>query len=363
MRNKKRYSFINILATILWIAIGAGIVVLLVAAIRKKDAQHCMGIEINIKGANNNLFVDTTDIMNSITTVAKGNLVGKTIGSFNLKMMENELQKNAWVKRVELFFDNNDILQVSVNEREPVARVFTSAGTSFYIDENEDMLPLSDKLSARLPVFTNFPSDKIVLSKADSNLLKDVKTVSVAILKDSFRMAMIEQVDITAQRTFEMLPKMGNQVIVFGDASAAEEKFKKLELFYSAIMVKTGWSNYSIINLQYKGQVVAKRRGAEDVTADSLRTLQIMQMIAVNAEKQANDSLQTMLQDNDRNGVDSSMIQHSIQREEHAESSAPVTLNNGVKEDRLPLQKPVVLDKKKKIIKKPTAVMHNRNEY
>jgi cell division protein FtsQ len=360
---KKRYTIKSILITTLWISIGGAVAVLLVAAIRKKDAQHCKGIEINIRGVNNNFFVDKTDILNSIALIADGNLVGKTIGSFNLGMMEKELQKNTWVKSAELFFDNNEILQVSVNEREPVARVFSSAGTSFYIDRDDAMLPLSEKFSARLPVFTNFPSDKMVLSNADSNLLRDIKTISLAIQKDSFRMAMIEQVDITPQRTFEMMPKMGNQVIIFGDAVATEEKFKKLELFYRQVMAKAGWNHYSIINVQYQGQVVAKRRGAEDVTADSLRTLQIMQMIAVNAEKQASDSLQTMLQDNDHNTVDSSLIQQSIQRDAPIESSNPAEANNVIKEDPLPSQKPAMPNKNGKKTIKSKAIMHKRNEY
>jgi len=265
--------------------------------------------------------------------------------------MERELQKNIWVKSAELFFDNNEMLQVIVNEREPVARVFTTTGTSFYIDRDGAMLPLSEKFSARLPVFTDFPSDKIVLSKADSILLKDIKTISLEIQKDSFRMAMIEQVDITPQRTFEMMPKIGNQLIVFGDASAAAEKFEKLELFYKNVMTKAGWNYYSIINLQYKNQVVAKRRGAEDFSADSLRTLQVMQMIATNAEKQASDSLQTMLQDNDKNTLDSSMIQHSIQRDE----------NVGERADSSRESKTPVTVQHEKIIQKPKAVMPKRN--
>ncbi len=363
MENKKRYNVKNILLTTLWIGIGGAVAVLLVAAIRKKDAQHCKGIEINIKGVNNNFFVDKTDILNSITAIANGNPVGKTIGSFNLRMMERELQKNTWVKTAQLFFDNNEMLQVSVNEREPVARVFTSTGTSFYIDKDDAMLPLSEKFSARLPVFTNFPSDKMVLSAADSDLLKDIKTVSLAIQKDSFRMAMIEQVDITPQRTFEMLPKMGNQVIVFGDATATEEKFDKLELFYKEIMVKAGWNHYSIINVQYKGQVVARRHGAEDVTADSLRTLQVMQMIAANAEKQASDSLQTMLQDNDKNGSDSSMIQQSIQRDAPVESTDPAETKNTVKANPAPSEKLAMPGKNEKKGVKPKAVMHKQNGY
>ena len=301
-------------------------VVLLVAAIRKKDAQHCKGVEISISGVNNNFFVDKTDILNSITAISNGNPVAQPIGSLNLKMMESALEKNTWVKEAELFLDNNNILQVKVHEREPVARVFTSAGTTFYIDDDITILPLSEKFSARLPVFTNFPSANSVMSKADSSLLSDIKTISVAILKDSFCMAMIEQVDITPQRSFEMIPKIGNQLIIFGDASAVEDKFNKLELFYKKVMVKAGWNNYSVINLQYTNQVVAKIKGAEDVTADSLRTLELMQLIVNNAEKLAGDSLQSKIQVNDNNGVDTSMIQQSIQRDEYPDISNTVEM-------------------------------------
>ena len=197
-------------------------------------------------------------------------------------------------------------------------------------------------------------------------------------------MAMIEQVDITAQRTFEMIPKIGNQLIVFGDATDTETKLGKLKLFYKEIMVKAGWDHYSVINLQYKNQVVAKRKGAEDVAADSLRTLQLMQMIAERSQKAAGDSLKIMQQGNDRDQADSTMIQQSIQRDESDES--PVTnesavlqsnqavLNSvkpatqsvlpAVKKDTKPVVKPV--QKKaveKKVVKEPKAVMEKKNDY
>ncbi len=306
--------------TTLWVAVCAAVVVLLVAAIRKEEKQQCSGITVNIKGVSNNFFVDKNDILNALNEFIDGSPVGQPIGSFNLKAIENELQKNIWVKKAQLFFDNNARLQVDVLEREPVARLFTNKGTTFYIDSSITMLPLSEKFSARLPVFTNFPSDKAVLTKADSALLKEVLTISMAIQKDSFRMAMIDQVDITAQRTFELLPKIGNTVIVFGDAVNAEEKFDKLLLFYKEVLSKSGWDYYSTVNVEYAGQVVAKRKAAEDKSADSLRTLQLMQLIAYNSEQLANDSLQMIAQDNERNTTDVNLIQQSIQRDDNVES-------------------------------------------
>ncbi len=376
-----------------WVALGGATVFLLAAGIKNKEAHRCKGVEINIHGVSNNFFVDKKDILNAVTAMEKTNPVGKAIGTFNLKQLELQLEKDVWIKSAQLFFDNNEMLQVTVQEREPVARVFTTTGTTFYIDNELEMLPLSEKFSARLPVFTNFPSDKKVLSKADSSLLIDIKNISLAVQKDSFSMAMIDQVDITPQRSFEMVPKIGNQLIVFGDATDVDIKLSKLKMFYKEIMVKAGWNSYSVINVAYKNQVVAKRKGAEDVSADSLRTLQIMQMIAERAQSEANDSLQTIQVDNERNTVDSTMIQQSIQRDDQEEpgaaanetpvpatkpSGSPLLINakpvthstlravkKGTKPTVKPAQKPAVQKPAviKKDLKQPKAVLGKKNEY
>ncbi len=368
----------------LWIALGGATVFLLVAAIKTKPERLCKGIEISIHGVSNNFFVDKNDILKTIASLEKTNPVGKAMGAFNLKHLEDQLDRDVWIKSAQLFFDNNDILQVIVQEREPVARVFAASGETFYIDDELAMLPLSEKFSARLPVFTNFPSGKKILSGADSSLLMDIKTISLAIQNDSFCMAMIEQVDITAQRTFEMIPKIGNQLIVFGDATDTETKLVKLKLFYKEIMVKAGWDHYSIINVQYKNQVVAKRKGAEDVAADSLRTLQLMQIIAERSQRAAGDSLKIMQQGNDRDQADSTMIQQSIQRDESDEtavSTGNAVLQNNqaelnsvkpvtqsvlptVKKDTKPAVKPVQkMAVAKKVVKEPKAVMEKKNDY
>ncbi len=344
--------------TTLWIAISAGMVVLLIAAIRKEDNQKCSGLNVVIKGVSNNFFVDKSDILKAINDYIDGAPVGQPLNVFNLKSLETDLQKNIWVKKAQLFFDNNAALQIIVTEREPVARVFTSSGTTFYIDSSITMLPLSEKFSARLPVFTNFPSDKAVLTKADSALLKEVYSMSMAIQKDSFRMALIDQVDITAQRNFELVPKIGNTIIAFGNAENAEEKFNKLQLFYKEVLTKSGWNYYSMVSVQYAGQVVAKRKDAEDKTADAQRTLQMMQAIASAAEQQANDSVQIMMQDNEHNTTDISLIQESIQRDDNLEPSSnqpqgiPV-LPKPVLHNPLPMKNPGIKNEKKTTVAKP----------
>ena len=274
-------------------------------------------MSIDISGVNHNFFVDQNDVRHSIFLIVHGDPVGEKISAVNLRQIEQELRKNVWIKAAELFFDNNNLLQVKIDEREPVARVFTTTGNTFYIDGNISMLPLSEKFSARLPVFTGFTSDGPILSAPDSSLLYDIKKLSLAIQKDSFLMAMIEQVDITPFRNFEMIPKIGNQLIVFGDADDAADKFRKLKLFYKEVIARSGWNKYSVIDLQYKNQVVAKKRGAEENKADSLRALQLVQLNAVNAERLAGDSLSVQPEEPVRYHADSIAIQRSVQRDVH----------------------------------------------
>lgn len=380
---KKDYKIKKILLATLWVAMGGATIFLFVAAIKIKDARSCKGIEINIHGGvGNNFFVDKKDILDALKVSENTNPVGKSIGSFNLKKLEQQLKNDIWIKSAELYFDNNEILQVSVSEREPIARVFTTTGASFYIDDSLTMLPLSEKFSARLPVFTGFPFDRKVLSKADSSLLRDIKVISLAIQKDSFCMAMIDQVDINENKVFEMVPKIGNQLIIFGDARHAEVKFEKMKLFYKNIMLKAGWKNYSVIDISYNNQVVARRKGAADVTSDSLRALQLMKLIAERAEQAAGDTTNNLLPDNAKNISDTSMIQQSIQRDDNDETETtpePITQPVIIKKPVLPKQtvKPATTKKTNKTDIKPTqkkqpvkndhrqpkAVMPNKNDY
>lgn len=262
LSRKKIWKFI---AATLWIGAGITLVVFLIAAIRKRDDKICKGLNIEITDVKNNLFADKNDISGMLNYMTPG-INGKAIGELNLLQMEKTLEGNVWIKDAELFFDNNEMLQVKVKEREPIARIFTTTGKSYYIDNDMVRLPLSTKFSARVPVFTGCPLDKTKWNNADSTLLIQIKTLSAFITNDAFWMAQIEQVDYSAQKQFEMFPKIGDHTIVLGDANELESKFRRLYIFYKEVLAKTGWNTYSTINIQYKGQVVATRKNTGTIT-------------------------------------------------------------------------------------------------
>ncbi len=356
----------KLLTSVLWLVVGVATFALLIAAVYNKESKHCKGVDISISGVTNNFFIDKSDVYNIIKNNGGDSTQHIALANINLKLIEKELEKDVWVKNAELYFDNNNILKVTVEEREPIARIFSNTGNTFYIDSSCKILQLSNKFSARLPIFTGFNSDAAKMLKPDSTLLQAIKNIALKINVDTFLTAMIEQIDIVAKSNFEFVPKLGKQKILFGDANDVDAKFNKLKLFYKNVIAQTGWNRYSTINLQYKDQVIASIKGATDVSSDSLKTLLMMQMMVENAIQKSADSSITFL--NEKNNTDSSMIEQSVEREDEGveQSVTALAAANATVVKKAVIQKPVVIAKVvknkptlipvKPLIKKPVAL-------
>lgn len=261
----------KILLITVWVVGGAGVMALLIAAIRIKREKTCNGFQIEIKGGvEEQRFLSKKDVVQLLTKNGKEKIKGKSSREFELQKMEARLERHQWIRDAELFFDNNQVLQVKIKERQPIARVITYSGNSFYIDSSCQRLPLSDKLSARVPVFTSFPSDKQNLKATDRLLIAQIKKLSTAIINDPFWMAQVSQVDITSKKTFELIPTIGSHVIDFGDASDCDQKFHRLFVFYKQVLSKTGMEKYARVNVQYDKQVIAVRNSFQS-KSDSLK--------------------------------------------------------------------------------------------
>ena len=259
----------KILFVMLWVCIGGGLLTLLIAAISKKNREDCTDYTITIKNSEENIFIDANDIRKLLKSGAGFEIKGKKISEINLKKLEQLLKNNVWIRKAEMWFDNRNVLHVEVYEREPIARIFTTAGNTFYIDSTEKKLPLSERLSARVPVFTGFV-DKKIYSAKDSLLLSDVKNIAAYIKNDPFWMGQVAQINITPERNFELSPVVGNHLIKLGNAKDIEKKFGRLMIFYKQVLAQKGFDAYSTIDVQYFGQVVGTKRGSDKNKVDTV---------------------------------------------------------------------------------------------
>jgi cell division protein FtsQ len=273
---RKRYVLVG------WITLSAVSLVLLIAAIHTRNRKVCKGINVEINGAGNNFFVDSKQVIKILTST--DSIKGEPLENINLRMLEQRLKMDNWIADANLFFDNDEVLQAVVEEKDPVARIFTVAGSSFYIDSACRHLPLSDKLSARVPMFTNFPTDRIKLSKPDSALMASVKDLASFIQADDFWKAQVSQIDITPDG-FEMVPTIGNHFVMLGDGEDYKEKFDRLYSFYKQVSTQVGFDKYERIDVRFKGQVVATKRGTTSKAVDTTKAKEALVNLLTESKK------------------------------------------------------------------------------
>jgi cell division protein FtsQ len=259
---------------IIWSIGAAGLIMLFVVSWKAKSAKQLTDIQVELVGESAQaLFMDEIAIRAILND--QGIQVGLAIEKINLTQLEQFIEKTEWIKNAEFFINNQLVLEVKIEQRIPIARVFTASGTSFYIDNEGTRLPLKQLTVLNLPVFTGFPTDQPKLSKPDSALLKDVLFFAKTIQKDSFFMAQVAQVNIEPNGTFEMVPTLGDHLVLLGTVDQLEDKLNRLFTFYKNVWVPSGINAYQYIDCRFNHQIVALKKGLQPIQFSGDFKLQI----------------------------------------------------------------------------------------
>ena len=254
----------KIVIRIIWSIAAAGLIVLFVVSWKAKSAKQLTDIQIELVGESAEaLFMDEISIR--VILNERGVQVGMPIEKINLTQLEKFIEKTEWVKNAEFFINNKLVLEVKIEQRIPIARIFTASGTSFYIDNEGSRLPLKQLTVLNLPVFTGFPTDQLKLSKPDSILLKDVLFFAKTIQKDSFFMAQVAQVNIEPNGTFQMVPTLGDHLVLLGTVDELEDKLNRLFTFYKKVWLGSGINAYQYIDCRFNHQIVALKKGMQPI--------------------------------------------------------------------------------------------------
>ena len=114
-----------------WLCIGAGMFTLLMAAITRKNNGQCNDFIIRINGVETNYFIDQKDVEVLLKKAAKGDIKGQPLTSLNLHDMEQALERNTWISDAELYVDNQDVLHVTILEKDQWPGFSTPPGKVF----------------------------------------------------------------------------------------------------------------------------------------------------------------------------------------------------------------------------------------
>ena len=253
-----------------WILLFTGIITLLGFVGSAQHQKVCSNIRIDIDHSNGNYFIEEDDIYGMVYH-EMDTLIGRPIDAINAEAMEYKINHHPAVAESEVYKTIDGELVVRVIQRTPIVRVFAYDGDSYYIDSTGSVMPPSEKFTSRVLIANGHIYDSfldvnhlILNSLGDSlnsrTMVDDIFAYAEFIRKDPFWLAQIEQLYVNKEFDIELIPRVGNHRIVFGDARDIEKKFNKLKIFYTKGLNKTGWNEYKVINLKYSDQVVCTKR-------------------------------------------------------------------------------------------------------
>jgi len=258
----------NILKITGWIFLVAGVLVILGFVKTEHSKISCKSFNIVVENNSNNQLIDASLIKKEIYTTFD-TLVGKKLSDINLIEVEQMLVSYDHIAKAEVFTSLNGNLNINITEREPVLRIINKKNESFYMDMDGELFPLSNISAVRVPVasgnISNTVKDTVKVEELEKTEVSEMTKmqklyiINKHIQEDSFLQAQIEQIYINKSNEFELIPKVGRHIILFGDADNIESKFDKLIVFYKQGIQKAGWKKYKTINLKYSNQVICSK--------------------------------------------------------------------------------------------------------
>lgn len=258
LKRLKDINWKNVLYSLVWIVCLSGLFVLMGFISNKSSELACNGLDIIIPGTQ--AFVADEDV-EKIIEDREGEVVGRTLNSIQIHGIEEDIKAIPFVEDVRVFYDMDGKMLVKIFPREAVLRVINGVGSDFYIDKTGYKMPVAMGYAPRVIAANGYIAERYNdrLDTIQSTLVDDLYKTANFINADSLWEVQIEQLYVNDELDIELVPRVGNQRIVLGNADSLELKFEKLRLFYDSIVTKAGWDYYQMVNLKYANQIVCQR--------------------------------------------------------------------------------------------------------
>jgi len=231
----------------------------------------CNKVEIRVVDSLRSGFVLKTSIA-KILQKKNYNLIGKNFSEIDLLMLKNDIMDYPPVQNALVYKTIDGRIVIEVKQRCPILRIMDNNNESYYIDENGFIMQLSGNYTSQVLIANGYISTKFPInnktnvldieSKTQGNRVvqADLYKLAKYVNNNKFWNAQIQQIFVNFSGDFELIPRVGANVILFGDYNDCENKFNNLMSLYKHGLPAVGWNKYETINLKYKGQVICTKR-------------------------------------------------------------------------------------------------------
>ena len=217
---------------------------------RHEDTCVCLGVDLHITDS---LHFDLIDEDMVLATLQEHSLdpVGLPLEEIDLEKVEATLLLHPLVGKVQCYKTGGDMLRINISSKVPLVRVMNSRGQDFYVDSKGEILS-QRSLAVQLPVATGYIDRRF----ASDELLRVVRAID----RSEFWKAQVEQINVTREGEIQLVPRVGDHLLILGTADDVEHKLDRLMNFYAKGLDNVGWNKYRSISVAYENQVVCKKR-------------------------------------------------------------------------------------------------------
>lgn len=233
---------------------------------KEQATLKCKGLKIRVADTTGNFFIEPADIVNVLNT--RGSKIkGSEMHDINTGLLEKIVYTNPFVNKAEVYSTIDGYLNIDVWQRNPLIRVINRNNEHFYIDDQGNFMPVTNKFTSQIIVASGFIYDDyaerslsyavpFLIDSTVKPVIVQLNEIAAFLKKNVFWDAQIEQLYVNENSEIELIPRIGGQSILIGTSENLEEKLDNLYIFYTQGIKKTGWEKYSKINLKYKDQVI-----------------------------------------------------------------------------------------------------------
>ena len=243
--------------------LAACLVLAYMSGVSCRAPLKCTGLNVVIADSSMNRFVSKADVKKFLDK-EYGEYVGMPLDSIDLAKVEKIIDGRSAVNKSEAYTTRDGMLNVKVTQRTPVVRFQKSDG-GFYADAEGFLFPLQSSYASRVQVI-----DGDIPLKANSGYKGEItdekerawlgKVIDLVNYMENSRTWKDKIVQITVCDGGEliMVPREGKERFHFGQPDEIQEKFRKMEKYYTAVVPAKGEKEYSVVNLEYDGQIVCR---------------------------------------------------------------------------------------------------------
>lgn len=238
------------LKLLLLVVVAAYLVFAFVRLTGGEDTSRCRSVHIVITDSMHAGFITKADVERLLKS-KRLYPIGEKMDKIDGLAIEKSLKKHSFVKNAVCFKGPDGRVSVLISQRLPVMRVMGTGG-NYYVDEKGNPMKTEGQ-TADLIVATGLTDRQFV----KKYLIPLVRTLN----NDPFWSDQIEQINVEPDRRLTLVPRVGAQIIRFGqpDTTETRQKLRNLRTFYNKVMPTVGWNTYKEINLEYTNQVICKK--------------------------------------------------------------------------------------------------------